>query len=339
VTLADLWYLLFGAVIAGYVILDGFDLGVGMLHPFVAKSDRERRLSLNSIGPIWDGNEVWLVVGGGVLFAAFPVVYAALFSGFYTALMLVLLCLILRTVSIEFRSKRERPAWRRTWDVIFSASSYGLALLLGVAFGNVISGVPLDGNGDLELENLLDLLHPFALWLGVTTIAMLSLHGALYLNLKVDGELQGRVRRWIPRLAVLFLATGTIAAVWMVVAGYVDDQYERHLWLLAIPLGALSSFLYGVFAFRRGHEARAFFASGGTIALLLASVAAGLFPNMLTSTIKPAYDMTVSNASSDGNTLTVMLVVAVIGMPFVLLYTAGVQYLFRGKVELGGDSY
>ena len=148
-SLADFWFVLFVAIIAAYLVLDGFDLGVGMLHPFVARSDEERRIVLNSIGPIWDGNEVWLVVGGGVLFAAFPVVYGALFSGFYWALMLVLIGLILRTVAIEFRSKRESPRWRTLWDTVFSASSYSLALLLGVAFGNVISGVPLNKKGNV----------------------------------------------------------------------------------------------------------------------------------------------------------------------------------------------
>ena len=165
-SLADLWFGLFVAVIAAYLVLDGFDLGVGMLHPFAANEDRERRISLNSIGPIWDGNEVWLVVGGGVLFAAFPVVYASLFSGFYRALMLVLLALILRTVAIEFRSKRESSRWRALWDVVFSASSFGLALLLGVAFGNVVTGVPLDEHGQVQIASLIDLLKPFVLCWG-----------------------------------------------------------------------------------------------------------------------------------------------------------------------------
>ena len=199
-SLADFWFMLFVAVIAAYIVLDGFDLGVGMLHPFAAKEDRERRIVLNSIGPIWDGNEVWLVVGGGVLFAAFPVVYASMFSGFYWALMLVLIALILRTVAIEFRGKRESSRWRRLWDSVFSASSFGLALLLGVAFGNVVTGVPLDKNGEVQIGSLLDLLHPFVLFLGVTTVAMLLMHGALYLVVKTEGDLQARVRRWVPRL-------------------------------------------------------------------------------------------------------------------------------------------
>ena len=160
-TLNVIWFILFVVIITGYLILDGFDIGVGILHPFVADGDEERRITLNSIGPIWDGNEVWLVLGGGVLFAAFPIVYASLFSGFYAAMMLVLLFLILRTVAIEFRSKREGEGWRSAWDFIFFLGSAALALLLGVAFGNIVSGVPLDQAGNITINSLFDLLHPF----------------------------------------------------------------------------------------------------------------------------------------------------------------------------------
>jgi len=209
------WFILFVVIITGYVVLDGFDLGVGIMHHFAAKNDEERRLMLNSIGPIWDGNEVWLVLGGGVLFAAFPIVYASMFSGFYEALMLVLLFLILRTVAIEFRSKRENPSWRSRWDFIFFLSSAALAFLLGVAFGNIISGVPLDAQGNITINSVLDLLHPFALWIGATTIVMLALHGSIYLNLKTDGDLQQRVRSAIPMLLGLFAVMGVLTIVFM----------------------------------------------------------------------------------------------------------------------------
>jgi cytochrome d ubiquinol oxidase subunit II len=339
-SLADFWYVLFVAIIAGYLILDGFDLGVGMLHPFVAKDDRERRIVLNSIGPVWDGNEVWLVVGGGVLFAAFPVVYAALFSGFYWALMLVLLTMILRTVAIEFRSKREGSGWRRLWDTVFSASSYGLALLLGVAFGNVISGVPLNKNGNVIIGSILDLLHPFALWLGLTTIAMLLLHGGLYLNVKTEGDLQTRVRRWIPRFVGVFALFGAVAAVWIAISEYgVTDTYLDDIWPIVFPLVALAAFVVLVVMIQRGRDAAAFFSSSAMLAFLLATVSAGLYPNMLKSSTDPTFSMTVTNASAASNTLTVMLIVAIIGIPFVLLYTAGVQYIFRGKVKLTASSY
>jgi cytochrome bd ubiquinol oxidase subunit II len=339
-SLADFWFLLFVAVIAAYIVLDGFDLGVGMLHPFVAKEDRERRIVLNSIGPIWDGNEVWLVVGGGVLFAAFPVVYAAMFSGFYWALMLVLIALILRTVAIEFRGKRESSRWRGLWDSIFSASSFGLALLLGVAFGNVVTGVPLDKNGEVQIGSLLELLHPFVLFLGVTTVAMLLMHGAHYLVVKTEGDLQARVRRWVPRFIALFTLTAAISAVWIAVGDYgVTDTFTDDVWTIVFPLGALVAYVLMIVMARRGRDTVAFFGSSAVIAFSLATISAGLYPNLLKSSTDPAYSMTVSNASADHYTLTVMLVVAIIGIPFVLLYTAGVQYLFSGKVKLTPSSY
>lgn len=339
-SLADLWFVLFVAIIAAYLVLDGFDLGVGILHPFAARNDEERRVVLNSIGPIWDGNEVWLVVGGGVLFAAFPVVYAALFSGFYWALMLVLMGLILRTVAIEFRSKREGARWRGLWDTVFSVSSFALALLLGVAFGNVISGVPLGKNGNVHIGSLLDVLHPFAVFLGLTTVAMLAMHGALYLTVKTEGDLQARVRRWIPWLIAMFAVMAATSAVWIVVADYgVVDTFTEDVWTLVFPLAALVAFIAIVVMHRAGRDVAAFFASCATIATSLATISAGLYPNMLKSSTDPSFSMTVTNASAASETLTVMLVVAIVGLPFVLLYTAGVQYLFSGKVKVTPSSY
>jgi cytochrome bd ubiquinol oxidase subunit II len=331
---------LFVAIIAGYVILDGFDLGVGILHPFAAETDEERRISLNSIGPIWDGNEVWLVVGGGVLFAAFPIVYAALFSGFYWVLMLVLLFLILRTVAIEFRSQRRSPGWRTTWDWIFSVASYALALLLGVALGNVIAGVPLSSSGDIVISNVLDLLKPFPLLVGVTAIAMLALHGALYLEVKTEGAIHDRVRRWLPGLGAIFAVLGVAVGVFMLVKDYeVVHAYRDHWWLAIFPLAALAAFGM-IWRYRsKGRDAAAFFSSCAMLGLLLISAGVGMYPDLLVSTTDPAYNMTVSNASSAQPTLEVLLVVAIVGLPFVLLYTAGVQYLFRGKVRLASDSY
>jgi cytochrome d ubiquinol oxidase subunit II len=326
-------------VITGYLILDGFDLGVGILHLFAAKGDKERRLNLNSIGPIWDGNEVWLVLGGGVLFAAFPIVYASLFSGFYPAMVLVLLFLILRPVAIEFRSKQEGGRWRNLWDVVFFLASLMLALLLGLALGNVISGVPLDQQGDINISSVLVLLHPFALLMGLTTIVMVTMHGALYLNLKIEGEMQQRVRRYLPRLMVAFVVTAVIAALFMLIAGYQVVAVYAQIWPLIFPIAAAVAFGSITYFLRRGHEFKAFLASSLMIAFLMLSVALGMFPNLLISTIDPQYNLTVTNAASQPNTLTVMLIIALIGIPFVLLYTAGVYYIFRGKVRLEADSY
>ncbi|MFO7680668.1 MAG: cytochrome d ubiquinol oxidase subunit II [Chloroflexota bacterium] len=334
-----IWFILFVVIIAGYLILDGFDLGVGILHPFVAKNDHERRISLNSIGPIWDGNEVWLVLGGGALFAAFPMVYASLFSGFYVAMMLVLLVLILRTVAIEFRSKEKNPRWRSFWDMVFFASSLGIALLLGVAFGNVMAGVPLDQNQNMSVS-LLSILSPFALLMGVTTIFMLAMHGGIYLTMKTDGELQARVRSWIPRMMVVFFVLNTLVVLSTVLMHQtIVDRYRAEIWPVIFPTLALGALIVAAVMLRRGKDFAAFVASGAMIALLLMSAAAGLYPNLLLSTIDPAYNLTIFNGASEANTLTVMLVIALIGMPVVLLYTAGVYYFFRGKVKLTPESY
>jgi cytochrome d ubiquinol oxidase subunit II len=338
-SLNELWFGLFVLIIAGYLILDGFDLGVGMLHPLAGRTDLERRITLNSIGPVWDGNEVWLVVGGGVLFAAFPIVYAALFSGFYGALMLVLLFLILRTVAIEFRSKREGSRWRTWWDWTFSVSSYALALLLGVALGNVVAGVPSNSSGDID-TTIPDMLTFFPVLMGLTAVAMLMLHGGLYLGVKTEGEIYDRVHRSAPRIAAAFVVLAVGVVITMLVNDYaVVGPYKDSPWLAIFPLGAAAAF-GSIWLYRaKGRDVAAFFSSCVMLALLLISAGVGMYPNLLVSTIDPSNNMTVTNAASATETLQVMLVVAIIGLPFVLLYTAGVQYLFRGKVELSPDSY
>ena len=338
-SLGDIWFGLFVLIIAGYLILDGFDMGVGILHPWVARTDEERRITLNSIGPVWDGNEVWIVLGGGVLFAAFSPVYASLFSGFYLAFVLVLLVMILRTVSIEFRSKRPSPHWRQAWDVVFSVSSLGLALLLGVAFGNIIAGVDLQQDGEVD-ESLIDLLSPFALLVGVTGAAMFAMHGALFLNLKTDGDLQARVRRATTPLMTVFFVLTTLTVV--ATAGWEDEVSDRYLddiWPVIVPAAALILFGVAWYMFRTGRDLRAFITSGAMIAFLLISGAVGMFPNLLISSVNEDYNLTVDNSASADNTLTVCLVVALMGMPLVLAYTLGIYYFFRGKTALGPDSY
>lgn len=333
------WYILFVVIIAGYIVLDGFDLGVGILHLFIAKNDEERRITLNSIGPIWDGNEVWLILGGGVLFAAFPLVYASLFSGFYGAMMLVLLFLILRAVAIEFRSKRPGPGWRKMWDFIFFIASLCIALLLGVAFGNVLMGVPIDAQGNFQAF-IPNLLTPFALLIGLTTISMLAYHGAIFLAMKTDGELLARVKRSITPLMVTFFIFNTIViGVILLTHQEISDQYLAQPWLAILPAAALAAIIFAWWMVRREQFFIAFVASALMIILLILSSAAGLYPNLLISTINPDFNQTIFNAASEANTLVVMLVIAAVGMPFVILYTAGVYYIFRGKVRLGPSSY
>jgi cytochrome bd ubiquinol oxidase subunit II len=335
----DVWFALFIVIIAGYLILDGFDMGVGILLVPLARTDAERRTFLNSIGPVWDGNEVWLVLGGGVLFAVFPLAYASLFSGLYLAFMLVLVVMILRTVALEFRSKESGPRWRSTWDIVFGASSLGLALLLGVAFGSVVSGLPVDADGNIS-TSLIALLTPFALLVGVTTAAMFAVQGGIYLLIKTEGELHDRIARAVPRIMVVFFVLNTLVVSAMVLFEQdITTRYLEDIWPVVFPAAALVA-LAGAWVFvRRGEAFRAFLCSSAMIGLLLVSGGVGLFPNLIPSTIDPAYSLTIYNAASAENTLQVALIIALIGMPFVLLYTTGVYYIFRGKTVVDPHSY
>jgi cytochrome bd ubiquinol oxidase subunit II len=294
---------------------------------------------LNSIGPVWDGNEVWLVLGGGALFAAFPLVYASLFSGFYMAMMLVLLVLITRTVAVEFRSQRESARWRATFDWFFFGSSLGITLLLGVALGNVIRGLPIDSQGNMSLD-LLDLLNPYSLALGVTGVVMLALHGGIFLTLKVEDEILERVTRLIPTLMWAFFVLMTITIGWTLLLDTpITTNYSDRIWIAVFPVLALAAAVTGWRFIRAQQYLQSFLASATMIALLMGAVAAGLYPILLHSSTDPANDLTVTNAASAEPTLMVMFVIALIGIPFVLLYTAGVYYFFRGKVVLDDESY
>lgn len=337
--LNTVWYLLFVVIISAYLILDGFDLGLGILHLLIAKNDNERRTLLNSIGPIWDGNEVWLVIGGGSLFAAFPIVYASLFSGFYIAMMLVLLVLILRAVSIEFRSMRANPKWRALWDVIFSLSSLGIALLLGVALGNIVRGVPLDAEGNIIIS-LLSLLNPFALLVGLTTVFMLAAHGALFIYLKTEADLQARAKLLVSKLLIIFTILIVICVVsTLLFQETIKASYLAKSWLVIIPAIVLVALVMQWLMVRREHFQKAFIASSVVIFSLILSVAAGLYPNLLVSTIDPANNLTIYNAASEQNTLMVMFVIVLIGLPFILLFSIGIHYFFRGKVKIGSSGY
>lgn len=336
--LAATWYVLVAILLAGYAILDGFDLGVGIIHLFI-RGDSERRLAINAIGPVWDGNEVWLVTGGGALFAAFPEVYASAFSGFYTALMLLLVTLIFRAVAIEFRSKRPSPHWRQGWDIAFSAGSFGAALLMGVAFGNVAAGVPMDTHHDIT-GGLPGLLNPYALLVGLTTVVLFAMHGAIYLVLKTEGELQARIRGWVRPLIVGFVicyALTTMATLlWQ--PHLAERMRAQPLWFLVpvLTMLAVANVPREIF---HGREFRAFLSSCAAIGLLVTLIGVGLFPNLLLASNDPANSLTVANAASSPKTLRIMLIIALIGVPLVLTYTAGIYWVFRGKVRLEPGSY
>ena len=337
--LNEIWFMLFVVIIAGYLVLDGFDMGVGILHLPLARTDTERRTMLNSIGPVWDGNEVWLVLGGGVLFAIFPFAYASLFSGFYAAFMLVLVVIILRAVTLEFRSQRPGRTWRNAWDVAFSGTSFLLALLLGVAFGAILGGVPLGADQEIE-TNLIELLTPYALLIGVTTVAMFAMHGAIYLMMKTEGDILERAKRWLPGLMGAFVVLNTLVVIAsLLLEQPFTERYLEEIWPIIFPAGALAAMLATWYLVRQAQYFRAFIASSLMILLLIVAAAYGMYPNLLVSSIDAAYNLTIYNAASEENTLTVALVIALIGMPFVLLYTSGVYYIFRGKVRVEPDSY
>ncbi len=338
-TLATIWFVIQGVLLTGYAILDGFDLGVGILHPFVPRDDRERRIAMNAIGPIWDGNEVWLVTFGGALFAAFPEAYATVFSGFYTAFMLLLFALILRAVSIEFRSKMAAAGWRRLWDWSFFAGSALASVLFGVAVGNAMLGIPLDERGDFT-GTLAGLLNPYALLVGAFTVAIFALHGALFLNLKTEGELQQRLEVWMWRTFGVFLVTYLLTTIFtLVMVPRVAARFASFPWAAAVVVVAVLAIANIPRSIYWRRPEQAFASSCAAIAALLALFGGALYPNLVTASNDPARSLTVFSAASSPHTLGIMLIIAAIGMPFVAGYTAVIYWTFRGKVRLDPQSY
>src|SRR5439155_5372136 len=339
-TLQLTWFVLLGVLMAGYAILDGFDLGVGILHLFV-RGDTERRVFMNSIGPLWDGNEGWLVVLGGATFAAFPNAYAAAFSGFYLGFMLLLCCLIFRGVSMEFRGKRPSCLWRGFWDVAFSASSTLATFLFGVVVGNCMRGLPLGADGDFTRAlGLADLLNPYSVVTGLFAVSAFAMHGSIYLYLKTEGELQGLVKGWMWRTFLLFLAAYLVLSAWTLTAFPGSTaNFTRHPWLWVVPMLNVLAIANVPRAIYQGRPFDAFFSSSAAIAAFTFLFGAALFPNLIVSSEGAAYSLTVSRAASCEATLEIITVVATLGMPFVLAYTATIYWVFRGKVKINAASY
>ncbi|MCA9137690.1 MAG: cytochrome d ubiquinol oxidase subunit II [Planctomycetales bacterium] len=338
-TLTFIWFVIIGVLLVGYAILDGFDLGVGILHPLIAKNDQEHRLVMNSIGPLWDGNEVWLVTFGGALFAAFPNAYASVFSSFYSAFYLLLTCLIGRAVSLEFRSKVESPRWRRIWDFGFFLSSMTAAALLGIAGGNVMAGMSVGPMYTYE-GGLLDQLYWYPILVGALTVSLFALHGAIYLFLKTEGELQQRVRNRITPLFFLFATLYAIVTfvTWMHVPHATENLAQYPLLWIVPALNALAV-LNIPRAMYLGKPGYAFFSSSMVIAALASLFSVAVFPYFVRSTISPDFHVTLENARSSHGTLMSMLWIAVIGMPCVASYTITIYWIFRGKVKLDSNSY
>lgn len=333
-----IWYGLLGVLLAGYAVLDGFDLGVGILHP-LAKGDRERRLFVNSIGPLWDGNEVWLVTFGGALFAMFPNAYATIFSGFYEAFMLLLFALILRAVSLEFRSKIHSDAWRRVWDWGFFGSSLVASLLFGVAVGNAIQGIPLDERG-VFVGRFLDLVGPYPLLVGFLTVALFAMHGAIYLFLKTEGAVQERLGEWMWHAWGVFLVLYMLTTMYTLVElPGATANFARFPWSASIALVSVLAVANVPRAIFHRNYGQAFVSSTLIIVCLVALFGLAIFPNLVTASNDPARSWTMDNAASSEKTLKIGLLIVLVGMPFVAAYTGVIYWTFRGKVRLDETSY
>jgi len=325
-----IWFVLWGVLWSVYFMLDGFVLGSGMLQNFIAKNDTERRVVINTVGPVWDGNEVWLITAGGATFAAFPTTYALMFSYLYTALLLLLFALIVRGVSFEFRGKMESPLWKATWDRAILVSSFLPALLFGVAFGNIFKGLPMDATG--YHGSFLSLLNPYGLLTGVLFVVLFLTHGALYQAVKTTGQLQKRAivaakRLWIPLLlvAVIFLAATYPAT-------RLFDNYLNTPVLFLVPLGVVAMLMALRIFLARGQSLKAFTASSLLVLLVVATGLVGLFPNLIPSTLDAQYSLTLYNSSSSPYTLKIMTGVAFIFIPIVIAYKIWVYRVFRAPV-------
>ncbi len=328
------WFLIVGALFSGYAILDGFDFGAGAWHLFFRKEE-SRRIALNAVGPVWDGNEVWLVIGGGALFAGFPVMYATMLSAMYVPFMLFLVFIIFRAVSIEFRSKEEMKWWRRVWDISYSFSSIMLAFLLGVVLGNVLGGIAIGENYYYQGRGFWEFLNPYAIMTGVTTLALMMTHGAIYLLLKTEGRMYAKLTYLLKSGMIFFMVCfGIITMYTLIYLPHLSDKFQNNPVLFAIPLLTFLSIAnVPRLASKRKYE-QAFIFSSITISLLLILVAVELYPEILLSTIDQAHNIDIYNAASSDRSLRIMLTIVAIGIPLAVGYTVFVYNTFRGKVKL-----
>ena len=329
-TLQTTWFFLWGLLWAIFFMTDGFDFGVGTLLPFLGKSDDDKRIMINAIGPVWDGNEVWLITAGGVTFAAFPKVYAVMFSSLYSALMLILFALILRGVSFEFRGKVESAAWRKVWDACSFVGSAAPALLFGVAFANIFRGIPIDQNGIYQ-GNLLTLLNPYGLCGGALFLLLFVQHGALWLSVKTEGDLQQRAIRTAGRLWPVTVGIAVAFLVYSKFATRLYDNYMAHPVFFLVIVLTVAALLGVRLLLGRGNYGKAWIASAVTIVGATFFGVIGLFPNLFPSSINPAFSLSAFNASSSPLTLTIMLGVVAVFIPIVLVYQAWSYHLFKSK--------
>lgn len=363
-TLRVIWWVLLGVLLVAFAVTDGFDLGTGTLLPFVAKTDLERRVVINTVGPVWEGNQVWLVLGGGAIFAAWPQLYAVSFSGFYLAMAAVLLALILRPVGFKYRSKRDSTQWRAAWDWALFVGGFVPALIFGVAMGNVLQGVPFRIQPDMQIfyeGGFFGLLNPFALLCGLVSVAMLVMHGAAWLVLKTDGLVASRARNWGIRAALATVVLYAVAGVllWKVVDGYrISSElvttgpsnplfktvqagvagswfanYAAHSWTQLAPAAGIVGALLTWMALVKRKEGVAMLTSSLSVAGIVLSVGASMFPFILPSSIQPQASLTVWDSSSSHLTLFIILVCACIFLPLIIMYTSWVYKVLWGKVN------
>ena len=359
-----IWWALLGILLIGFAIMDGFDLGAAILLPFVAKTDGERRVVINSVGPVWEGNQVWLILGGGAIFAAWPLLYAVAFSGFYLAMFLVLCALIIRPVGFKFRSKLANPTWRAIWDYALLFGGLVPALIFGVAFGNVFQGVPFRFDDTLRMTyegTLFGLLNPFALLCGLVSVAMLTMHGGAYLALKADQPVAARAAYFASRAALVLIALFAVGGLWVAllidgysisgdvlrdgpsnplmkqvttVAGGWLANYGKSPLIFLAPSMAFVGAALTILLLGRRRSGLAIVASALTVAGVIATAGLSVFPFLLPSSLDPNASLTVWDASSSRLTLMIMLVATLIFLPIVLLYTAWVYRVLRGRVTL-----
>ncbi len=359
-----LWWALLGVLLIGFAIMDGFDLGVATLLPFVARTDTERRIAINTIGPVWEGNQVWLILGAGAIFAAWPPIYATAFSGFYIAMFLVLSALILRPVGFDFRNKVQSTRWRRNWDIALFIGGAVPALVFGVAVGNVLLGVPFTIDADQRIfyegSGLFELLNPFGLLAGIVSLTMLAAHGGTYLALKSDGIVSRRAKTAVMVLAPAATAMFILAGLWIAsgITGYtiaseVDpagpsnpllktvttgvglwtNVYTTYPIAAVVPLLGIGGMLGAALLTKLGKEGLAFISSGSGVAGIVATAGISLFPFILPSSINPNVSLTVWDSSSSHLTLFVMTVCTIIFVPIILAYTSFIYHVLRGKVS------
>lgn len=362
-TLRIIWWALIGVLLVGFAVTDGFDLGSGILLPFAARTDLERRVVINSVGPVWEGNQVWLILGGGAIFAAWPQLYAVSFSGFYLAMFVILTALILRPVAFKFRSKREEPQWRARWDWVLFFSGFVPALICGVTVGNVLQGVPFRFATDMHIHydgSFFALLNPFALLCGLVSVAMMVAHGAAWLQLKTAGPVAERARLYGSVAAVAGIVLYALAGVWMAsaIGGYRITSaaqmtgpsnpllktvelhagawlanYAAHPWTMAAPAAGFAGLLGALAGLLLRRPVLALLAAALGIAGIILSVGASMFPFILPSSIDPRASLTVWDASSSHLTLFIMLVVTAIFIPIIVAYTTWVYHVLWGKVD------